>query len=37
MKILVSVITPTYNRKELLSRAIKSLLKQTYMVNFCLP
>ena len=33
MKILVSVITPTYNRKELLSRAIKSLLKQTY-TNF---
>jgi glycosyltransferase involved in cell wall biosynthesis len=30
---LVSVITPTYNRKELLSRAIKSLLKQTY-TNF---
>ena len=33
MKILVSVITPTYNRKDLLSRAIKSLLKQSY-TNF---
>jgi len=31
MKTLFSVIIPTYNRAEFLSKAIKSLLQQTYM------